>query len=184
MAGAIGTGGFLNMLLRNADIVPVADMTGIIEFGGIWKKRGQVYGVPAYWAFRMYSTADATRLIVTETKGETYNVEQGSTRISTIPNVPYLDVVAALNDSGSRLTIFCVNRDLSRDITANIGIDGFSSAPKAGVRTLYADSIYEKNDEVTPEHIHPYESTITVNSSRFPYTFRHESITVIELTRK
>src|SRR5262249_53229724 len=55
MAGAIGTGGFLNMLMRNAPIVPIADMTGLIEFGGIWKKRGQVFGVPAYWAFRMYS---------------------------------------------------------------------------------------------------------------------------------
>ena len=184
MAGAIGTGGFLNMLLRNAPIVPVADMTGIIEFGGIWKKRGQVYGVPAYWAFRMYSTADATRLIATETKGETYNVEQGTTRIPTIPNVPYLDVVAALNDSGGRLTIFCVNRDLSRDITADIGIDGFSAVSKAGIRTLYADSIYEKNDEITPEHIRPCESSINVNSSGFQYTFRHESITVIELKRK
>ena len=184
MAGAIGAGGFLNMLLRNAPIVPVSDMTGLIEFGGIWKKRGQVYGVPAYWAFRMYSTADATRLVATDTKGETYNIEQGSTRIPTIPDVPYLDVVAALNEAGTRLTIFCVNRDLSRDITANIGIDGFSAASKAGVRTLFADSIYEKNDEVVPEHIRPYDSSINVNSADFQYTFRHESITVIELARK
>jgi alpha-N-arabinofuranosidase len=184
MAGAIGTAGFLNMLLRNAPIVPVADMTGIIEFGGIWKKRGRAFGVPAYWAFRMYSTADAAKLIETETKGEMYNVEQGSTRIPTIPDVPYLDVVAALNDSGNKLTIFCVNRDLSRDITAGIVVDGFSAASRAGVRTLYADSIYEKNDEVTPEHIHPSESTINVKSSDFQYTFRHESITVIELSKK
>ena len=184
MAGALGTSGFLNMLLRNAPIVPVADMTGIIEFGGIWKKRGRAFGVPAYWAFRMYSTADATKLIETETKGETYNVEQGSTRIPTIPNVPYLDVVAALNDAGNKLTVFCVNRDLSRDIAASIAVDGFSPAPRAGVRALYADSIYEKNDEITPEHIHPYESAINVKSPDFQYTFRHESITVIELTRK
>jgi alpha-L-arabinofuranosidase len=184
MAGAIGTGGFLNMLLRNAPIVPIADMTGIIEFGGIWKKRGRVYAVPAYWAFRMYSTADATRLLEITTKGETYNVEQGSTRIPTISNVPYLDIVAALNDSGNRLTVFAVNRDLSRDITSSIGIDGFSAASKATVRTLYADSIYEKNDEVTPEHIRPYESAINVSSPEFQYTFRHESITVIELTKK
>jgi hypothetical protein len=41
MGGAIGTAGLLNMLLRNSDIVPISDMTGIIEFGGIWKKRGR-----------------------------------------------------------------------------------------------------------------------------------------------
>ena len=59
MGGAICTAGLLNTLMRVADFTPIADMTGLIEFGGIWKKRGQVYGVPAYWAFRMYSNADA-----------------------------------------------------------------------------------------------------------------------------
>jgi len=184
MGGAIATGGFLNMLLRSAPIVPIADMTGIVEFGGIWKKRGRVFGVPAYWAFRMYSTADATRLVETESSGETYNVEQGSKRIPTIPNVPYLDVVAALNESGGQLTVFCVNRDLSRDITARLEFAGFVPASRARVRTLFADSIYEKNDENAPEHIRPQESTIKAESSQIQYTFRHESITVIELVRR
>jgi alpha-L-arabinofuranosidase len=184
MGGAVAASGFLNMLLRTAPIVPIADMTGIVEFGGIWKKRGRAFGVPAYWAFRMYSTADATRVIETETRGETYSVEQGATRIPTIPDVPYLDVVAALNDSGNKLTLFCVNRDLYRDISARINIAGFSPAPRARVQALYADSIYEKNDEVTPEHIRPREISIDVNSPEFQYTFRHEGITVIELMRR
>src|SRR6266568_365272 len=55
--GAVCAAGMLNMLIRNADITPVSDMTGLVEFGGIWKKRGRVYAVPAYWAFRMYSNA-------------------------------------------------------------------------------------------------------------------------------
>ena len=42
MGGALWAGGFLNMLMRVHDIVPVADMTGLIEFGGIWKKKGRV----------------------------------------------------------------------------------------------------------------------------------------------
>jgi alpha-N-arabinofuranosidase len=182
MGGAVATGGFLNMLLRNAPIVPLADMTGIIEFGGIWKKRGRVFGVPAYWAFRMYSTADATQLVETAIRGESYNVEQGSKRIPTIPDVPYLDVVAALNDSGSKLTIFCVNRDLNRDLEATVDIAGFSPASRVLIRTLYADSIYEKNDEINPEHIHPRESSLKIGGPQFQHTFPRASITVIELT--
>jgi alpha-N-arabinofuranosidase len=184
MAGAIATGSFLNMLLRNADIVPVADMTGIVEFGGMWKKRGRVFGVPAYWAFTMFSNADAAKLLETSTSGESYDVESGITRIPTIPGVPYLDVVAALNGAGDKLTLFCVNRDLGRDLAANIRISGFSSAPKALARSLYADSIYEVNDETAPEHIHPRNSFIAVGGTGFGYTFRHASITVIELTKK
>lgn len=183
MAGAIGTAGFLNMLLRNADIVPIADMTGMVEFGGIWKKRGRVYGVPAYWAFRTYSNADATRPVQIVTSGETYSVENGSTRLPNIKDVPYLDVVAALNDVGSKLTLFCVNRDLTRDISTRISIHGF--LPKAAVaHSLYAGSLYEKNDETEPEHIHPQDSTLDVRLREFTHTFRHESVTVIELSGK
>ena len=69
--GALCAAGFLNTLMRVADFTPIADMTGLIEFGGIWQKRGRTYGVPAYWAFRMYSTADGTRLVDTRTKVET-----------------------------------------------------------------------------------------------------------------
>jgi alpha-N-arabinofuranosidase len=183
MGGAIGTAGFLNMLLRNADIVPVADMTGIIEFGGIWKKRGRSFGVPAYWAFRMYSTADATRPVQVHGDSDTYDVKDGSTRLPNIKAVPDLDIVAALNDSGDRLTLFCVNRDLTRDLSTQIRIDGFKTG-RAVAHSLSADSILEKNDEVEPEHIHPRDSTLDIASSSIAYTFRHESVTVVELSKK
>ena len=89
MGGAIATAGFFNILLRNADIVPVSEMTGLIEFGGLWKKRGKVYGVPPYWAFKMYSTADLSRLVEVRTDSENYSVEQGSNRLPNISDVPY-----------------------------------------------------------------------------------------------
>ena len=184
MGGAVATGGFLNMLLRNADIVPISDMTGLVEFGGLWKKRGKVYGVPSYWAFKMYSTADVSRTVEVSTNGETYAVEQGSNRLPNIADVPYLDVVATLNDASSALTLFCVNRDLTRDIPAKIQIAGFRPASGARVSSLYADSIYEKNDEMEPEHIHPRESSFEVSSPDLEYTFRHESLTIIVLKRK
>lgn len=182
MGGAIGTAGMLNMLLRNSDIVPISDMTGVIEFGGIWKNRGRVFGVPAYWVFRMYSNAEVSRLVETQNHGETYNVEQGSTRLPTIAHVPYLDVVAAINSSGNKLTLFCVNRHLTRDIESGINLAGFRPT-SATARSLFANSIYEKNDETEPEHIHPLITSLSVDSSELKYIFRHESVTVIELGR-
>ena len=182
MGGAIGTGGFLNMLLRNSDIVPISDMTGIIEFGGIWKKRGRVFAVPAYWVFRMYSNADVAKLVESQSDGPTYDVDQGSTRLPKIAGVPYLDVVAAVNGSGNKLTLFCVNRHLTRDLETKINLAGF--LPTNGTaRSIFADSIYEKNDETEPEHIHPTATPLSVEPAEFKYTFRHESVTVIELGR-
>lgn len=179
MGGAVGTGGFLNMLLKNAELVPISDMTGIIEFGGIWKKRGRVFGVPAYWVFRMYSNADATRLVETHSNGETYDIEEGSTRLPKIADVPYLDVVAALNGSATKLTLFCVNRHLTRDLETRINIKGFRPS-KATAHSVFAGSIYEKNDETQPQHIFPQEASFRITADHFKYTFRHESVTVIE----
>lgn len=183
MGGAIAAAGFLNMLLRNADIVPISDMTGIIEFGGIWKRRGRAYGTPAYYAFSMYSNSGASQPVSTVTQVETYDVHHGIRRLPEIPNVPYLDVVAAMNDGKDTLILFCVNRDLSRDLAADISIIGFTPA-SAAVQTLYSSSIYDQNDETNPEAVHPRTEPLTVTSPKVGYTFRHESVTTIQFRRK
>lgn len=184
MGGALGTAGLFNMLLENADIVPISDMTGIIEFAGIWKKRGRVYGTPAYYTFRLYSTAQADVPVAVQSDSAHYDVHHGVTRLPEISNVPYLDLVAALNKAGDRLTIFCVNRHLTQDIPGVISVAGFRSQPSGSVQSIYASSIYEANDEVRPELIKPVESTVEVKQSQVQFTFRHESVTRIELLRQ
>ena len=177
MGGAICTAGLLNALMRVADITPISDMTGLIEFGGIWKKRGRVFGVPAYWAFRMYSTADAATPVPVKTNSETYDITEGNRRIPEIPGVPYLDVVAALNRDRTRLTLFAVNRDPHRDIHAQIHIAGFQPTGKAKVRTLASESIYDTNTEEDPEAVRPVETVRQIGAA---HVFPRASVTVIE----
>ncbi len=184
MGGAVFAGGFFNMLMRNAKIVPISDMTGIIEFGGIWKKRGRVYGTPAYYTFRLYSSADADVPVAVTSTSESYDVHHGISRLPEIADVPYLDTVAAMNERSDRLTIFCVNRHLNEDIPASIAINGFDANATGTVDALSAASIYEVNDETRPELITPVESTVSVQNSHLEYTFRHESVTRIELTAR
>jgi alpha-L-arabinofuranosidase len=180
LGGAICAAGLLNTFIRTADFLPVADMTGLIEFGGIWKKRGRVYGVPAYWAFRMYSTADATTPVGSETKVETYDVAEGNPRLPEIKGVPYLDVVAALNDRGDKLTVFAVNRHLQRDLQADIELRGFKPRGRADVQTLSAPSIYQANNEMRPEAVRPVPSAFAVPAKgRVSYTFPRASVTVL-----
>ncbi len=182
MGGAICTAGFLNALMRVADFTPISDMTGLIEFGGIWKKRGQVFGVPAYWAFRMYSNTDATRPVETRVAAGAYDIEQGNSRIPKIRDVPFLDVVAALDDAGKRLTVFCVNRDTQRDLPASISLAGFKPARQARVQTLAGASIYQPNDEMRPEAVRPVESTLEIRAPKFDYLFPRSSVTLIEFS--
>lgn len=167
-----------------ADIVPIADMTGIMEFGGIWKKRGRVFGAPSYWAFRMYSNANVSQIVEARTHVERYDVQQGSVRLPSIPDVPYLDVVAARNEAGDKLTLFCVNRHLTQDIAARISLAGFTPGPEGSAQTLFAASIYDKNDEAHPEAVTPRERWLGLEGTELEFAFQHESVTVIELRRK
>ncbi len=180
LGGALCTAGFLNTLIRVSDFTPISDMTGLIEFGGIWQKRGRVYGVPAYWAFRMYSRADASRMVGVKVTSEEYDVDEGVKRIPTIHGVAYLDVVAALNQDGSKLTLFCVNRHLTREIRAAIHLKGFSAAG-AREQQLTASSLYATNDEEHPGAIVPVESHSELHGANFDHSFPPMSVSVIEL---
>ncbi len=182
--GAVITGGFLNMLLDNADIVPISDMTGIMEFAGIWKKHGQVFATPAYYVFRLYASADVNRRVAASENAGTYDVEHGVTRTPDIPKTPYLDVVAALNKSGDRLTLFCVNRHLDEDLPAAIEVKGFAASGQAQIDSVYSPSIYDRNDETAPEYVVPVSSAAAVKDGALHYTFRPASVTRIVLHRR
>jgi len=184
MAGAIGAAGFLNMLMKNADIVPISDMTGIMEFAGIWKKRSQVYAAPAYYVFKMYAGADATTPVTAESNSGVYSVHNGVSRLPEIADVSYLDVVAATNDSGNTLTLFVVNRHLTRDLETDIDLRGFSAEPTAKVQTLQSDSLYDENTDADPENVMPSETSAKVVGDHIRYVFPHESVTVLTLKRK
>jgi alpha-N-arabinofuranosidase len=126
MGGAIFEAGMLNMLMRVSDITPISHLTGAVEFGRLWEKRGITYVVPTYWVLRMYSNADVANLIESKVDVARYDVHQGSPRDPDITDVPYLDVVAASNKTGDAITIFVVNRSLDNDIPANIKLPGFT----------------------------------------------------------
>ena len=181
MGGAVDTAGFFNMLLRNADIVPISDMTGIMEFAGIWKGRSQVYGAPGYYAFRMYSTAHPAQPVEATADAGSYSVKNGVARLPDIANVPYLDVTAALDSSKKTLSIFCVNRSLDVDIPADVGIRNFASSNLANVQTLRSASISDENDEDDPQRVVPVSNQERVLKGHLKHTFPHESVTVITL---
>ena len=95
--------------------------------------------------------------------------------------MPYLDVVAALNDAGDTLTLFCVNRSLNTDIPANITLSGFSASGQARVQTLQAGSLNEGNDEDEPDRVIPVQTQEATSHGGLRHVFPHESVTVITL---
>ncbi len=182
-AGALTTASMLNMLMRSSDAVPISDMTGIMEFEGIWKKRGIVYRTPAAYAFGMIAGAPAEHLLPVHVNSGTYTVHNGSSRIPEIDDVPFLDVDAAISADRKTITLFVVNRDQEHDLATTLNIAGLAKKVSASVETLSAADLYSGNDETSPEAIVPINKTVPAGAE-FTYTFPRASFTVLTLPRE
>ncbi len=183
LGGALFAGGFLNMAMRNSDAVAISDMTGILEFGGIWKKHAQVYGAPAYWVLREYSRTHPHLLLEVTSDGPTYSIARGITRLPEIQGVPYLDCVASEPEDRKTLVLTCVNRHLTRPQHAEIDLGGLPVATSAEARSasITGDNILEENDETDPERIVPAHSAAKLHGKTLAYTFPSGSVTVLEV---
>ena len=181
MGGALFAGGFLNMVIRNSDIVPISDMTGIMEFGGIWSKRGQVYGAPAYWVLREYASAQPHTLLHVQSNSPAYSVSHGVRRLPDIANVPYLDVVAAESTGGKSLVLLCVNRDLTQSLTAtfdlaSLGAKG-STAQRDDARRRQHPC---RKRRERSQRVRPVTDNEAIHGA-FTHKFPNASVTVIEI---
>jgi len=179
LGGAVLGAGWMNMLLTHADFVPVSDMTGLLEFAGIYKKRGRVFVTPQYWAFWLYSNFAGDTPVETRTEVTEYDVHGGERRIPEISSVPDLDVLATTDSHRPFLALFVVNRNWRKSIFATIRIEDFAAGSQAAAHTLNADSILSVNDEEHPDRVRPVETGVHLTGTNFRYEFPAHSVTVL-----
>jgi alpha-L-arabinofuranosidase len=183
--GAVMAAGFLNTLLRHSAQVKIADMTGIMEFAGIWKKREQVFAVPAYYVFKLYSAVSGDTVLPVSSDSGTYNVDGGIRPLDHAQDVPSIDVVATQSPDRHTISLLCVNRSLNEDVPAIFDFGGQHIAGPVRAEQISAANRYEQNDEVEPDHIVPRPISMEAPANgRVGITLPHESVTVIRVTVK
>ena len=183
--GAVMAAGFLNTVLRHSTEIKITDMTGIMEFAGIWKRREQVYAVLAYYAFRMYTAVAGDTVLPVSTNSGTYNVTGGIRPLDKVEDIPYIDVVATRSTDGQTVTLLCVNRSLNEDVPTSFDIGKLRIAAPVHVEQISTPSRYERNDEVEPNHIVPLPSTVPAPASGpMTITLPHESVTLLRVQVK
>jgi alpha-N-arabinofuranosidase len=180
--GAVMAAGFLNTVLRHTSQIKITDMTGMMEFAGIWKKREQVYAVPAYYVFRMYTSVKGDTVLPVSSDSGTYNVSGGVRPLDKVQDIPYIDVVATRSSNGKTVTLLCVNRSLNADVPTNFDLGNWHPVGSVRVEQIATNSRYERNDEVEPNHIAPLESTIQIpKGSPLSITLPRESVTILRV---
>ncbi len=178
--GGLMVAGVFNTLFRNSRIVPVSEITGLMEFAGIWKEQEQVYATPSYYVFRLYSTAKGEAILPVKTDSGSYDVRGGVEGFTNMANIPYIDVVATMSLDHKRLTLFCINRDIGQDIPVSLNLGSFKTTAKAEVQQLKAATRFESNDATHPRNVVPLASTLEVpGDGHVSYTLPRESVTMI-----
>jgi alpha-L-arabinofuranosidase len=184
IGGAVIGAGWMNMMLSQADFVPISSMSSLTSGGGLRKLQGFVWASPQGWAFWLYSHRAGDRVVATETQVRHYDVHDGMTSMPEIPNVPYLDVLATRNSTNGDLILFVANRDAKNAIPATLRLQGFPAATQAQVDTLAADSLLTENTGDHPDAIRPVASSLAVSGNEIRYEFPKLSLTVMTLKRR
>jgi alpha-N-arabinofuranosidase len=183
--GAVMIASTFNTYFRHNGEVKLVDLTGLMEFAGIWKRREQVFASPAYYVFELYSAAKGETVLPVTTYSGTYTVKNGTLGYADVADVPYIDVVATRTADKRRVTLFCVNRSLTDDVPVEIDLGAFVAGGVAEVERIAAVSRYVMNDEVEPKRVVPQISSLNLVEGKPPaMTLPHESVTVIRLLER
>lgn len=166
LKAAIFSASLLNAFQRLGGFVDIANFAQLIntKWGITTVKANEenIYVTPNYLVLKLY--ADHT--------GEFSLPVQ-------LKDAPYLDAAASL-DAG-KLYVHAVNKDINKDVTALIKLNGFKLKKTANVFYIHADSIDARNTFEDPEFVKIRSRQINNAGSAFPYTFPAHSITVLEL---
>jgi alpha-N-arabinofuranosidase len=178
MGGAVIAAAWLNMLARNADWIPIANMTGLMEFGGIHKRHGRTYVTPQFWSLYLFSKYAGDTVIGTETRVGQYDVHGGVPFAPEIPGVPYLDVLGTVGAASGDVSLFVVNRNPKEPQPASIRLKGFRAKSSVHVFTLAAPSLLARNDEEHQAAVQPVESRETLEGDTLRHTLPAASLTL------
>ena len=183
--GAVMIASTFNTYFRHNSEVKLVDITGLMEFAGIWKRREQVFASPAYYVFQMYSSSKGDTVLPVTTNSGTYSVKNGTQGYADVSDVPYIDVLATRSTANHTLTLYCVNRSLTDDAPVQIDVRSFAAGGTARVEQITAVSRYVINDEIEPKRVVPQVSSLNVVPKELlTTTLPHESVTVIHLLER
>jgi alpha-N-arabinofuranosidase len=183
--GAVMVALAFNEFFRHNREIKLADMTGLMEFAGIWKRKEQTFVSPPYFVFQMYQTARNETVLPVSTDSGTYSVMNGIQDYADVNDIPYIDVAATKSADGKSLTLFAVNRSLTEDQPLRFNLGPFQFGGRVEVEQIASKDRLAMNTEETPDNVTPKLSTITIDLSQpLQITLPHETVTVLRLRSK
>lgn len=150
-------GGLINSLVRNADRVKIACLAQLVNViapimtnaDGMFR---QTIYYPYAWALQ-YAKGTVLNLLV----------ESAGYAVPGFDNVPYVDVVGTLDESGGTFTLFALNRDLSKARTVDLQWQDRTPGKVVWSRLLTGDDLKASNSFAAPLRVVPQAFSVPTN---------------------
>lgn len=169
LAHALYTAGFLNIILRKAEKISMANYSPAVNTRGlIYADNRGVLLRSTYFVYQMYKTCAEGFSLLTQIKCP--NLEDSKVLV--------LDV-AAVKLGDNRVYLFVVNRALE-DLVCQITIPEFDFKSSSGT-ILTAESLKSYNSFENPYTVMPREFEVDVTGEQFKISFPKHSLSVILL---
>ena len=156
---ALLVGGLINTLLRHADRVKIACLAQLVNViapimtnpDGLFR---QTTYYPYSWALQ-FAKGDVLNLFV----------ESPAYSVSDFNNVPYVDVSGTLDSGGNAITVFILNRDLSKPRSLELQWQDHAPGKVTASWLLTGDDLKASNSFAAPKKVAPQSFPVPAGSA-------------------
>lgn len=174
--------GFLNVFVRNADVVKMANMAQLVNvIAPIWAEQKGIFRQTIYYPLALFANNMKGTSLDVFVDCETYDTDEfyiGPGEVKTRQTrVPYLDVSAA-NDKG-RLVLCVINRHKDKPVTADILCQTGEFSGNFNVFEVNGPDIKSVNSFEREDVRTVTKPDIKAKGTKITYTFPAHSVTMI-----
>ncbi|WP_248927184.1 alpha-L-arabinofuranosidase C-terminal domain-containing protein [Paenibacillus hamazuiensis] len=202
LEAAVANAANLNEFIRNSDLIEIGSFSDLVngwlggcirvgdyyadQFRGKTKgwsgKSLAVYGTPSYYVMNMYANRDLGHVVASETECGVFNVSSSVPGAPQLDELPNLDVVACVNFSGDKLTVFIVNRGLEAAL-AEVQLGGFAESGTARLLELTANHYEAINSVQQPDAVVCEAHDLPFSQGKVTCQLRASSVYALEIAR-
>ncbi|MFB5675961.1 alpha-L-arabinofuranosidase C-terminal domain-containing protein [Paenibacillus terreus] len=203
LGAAVANAANLNEFLRSSDLVHIGSFSdlvngwlgGCIRVGDYYadQYRGKipgwsghpltVYGTPTYEVLKLYANRDIRRMLSVDVACGSFSVLSHKPTPAGFDALPDLDVAACINEEGSTVTVFIVNRSL-QEVTAELSLSGLEVSGEALLHEITGDSFEEINSVFAPDRITCKVSTVPEEAWQRGLLLHPASVYALEIKGK
>lgn len=158
-------GAFLNMMIRHAAQIPIANTTGFMHGGCIRKAYGIAFYDPQYLAVQQYAPFIDSLPLACEMSGPGFDVDVAADLGAPEQDVPYVDAVACQPADGKGLLLALSNKSLTETMSVTVTVPGYVLPEAVQVTSLAYPDITAHTDPAQPNRFALSHTTLVPTSA-------------------